>query len=102
MARKRTPQTFEKRCRERDKQTKQQAKREDRRQRTAAKRQAKEDGPRDPDADISLHPDAVEQEPPARPPAAAKPPIDRVADKQAPRSPIRPSVDRNGVDHERR
>ncbi len=43
MAKKRTPQTFEKRARERDKQMKREAKHADRLARSAAKREAKLD-----------------------------------------------------------
>ena len=67
MPRKRTPQTFEKRCRERDKQAKRQAKQAERLARNAAKRRAKLEQSTRPlaspnQADVMVHPDAVGEE----------------------------------------
>ena len=58
MAKKRTPQTFEKRQRERDKQLKREAKQADRLARSAAKRDGQEGG--DSEAfEVAEHPDRV-------------------------------------------
>lgn len=64
MAKKRTPQTFEKRARERDKQMKREAKQADRLARSAAKREAKQEGGEERDGNFGATRHAADVEDP--------------------------------------